>query len=61
MFKSQQKGQNPDMVNKSQSSGRAGFVAIFNGANHLSLAGEYLIFFGVSRQVIQQVLRYTLR
>ena len=61
MFKSQQKGQNPKMGNKNQSLERAGFVAIFNGANRSSLTSEYPIFFGVSRQVIPQVLRDTLR
>lgn len=61
MFKSQQKGQNLEMVNKNQSLERAGFVAILNGANCLSLASEYIIFLGVSRQVAPQVLRNTLR
>ena len=48
------------MVNKNQSLELAGF-SLFSGANFLGLASEYLIFFGVSRQVIPQALRYTLR
>lgn len=61
MFKSQQNGENTSMTFKNQLSKRAGFVAIFNGANSSSLTCENLIYIGISRYVSPQVLRYALR
>jgi len=49
------------MLTQLQSLKLAWFAAIFNGANYSMLASKSLGFFGGKRQLIPQVLRYTLR
>jgi hypothetical protein len=56
-----EKGQNPRMIHKNLSQKRAGFAAIFIGANYPSLASKNLICLGVICHVVPQVLRSTLR